>query len=74
MTETLSLDRLAGRVADGAMLALPPDYSFVPMAAVRALVRRSVCNLHLRHGAAGRHRGGPPDRRGVALPPSRLRR
>ena len=47
MTEALSLDRLAGRVADGAMLALPPDYSFVPMAAVRALVRRGVHELHL---------------------------
>ncbi len=47
MTETLSLDRLAGRVADGAVLALPPDYSFVPMAAVRALVRRPVRNLNL---------------------------
>ena len=47
MTETLSLDRLAGRIADGAMLALPPDYSFVPMAAVRALVRRGARDLHL---------------------------
>ena len=47
MTEALSLDRLAGRVADGAMLGLPPDYSFVPMAAVRALVRRGVRGLHL---------------------------
>ena len=47
MTDTLSLDRLAGRIADGAMLALPPDYSFVPMAAVRALVRRGVRDLHL---------------------------
>ena len=47
MTETLSLDRLAGRVADGAMLALPPDYSYVPMAAVRALARRGVRDLRL---------------------------
>ena len=47
MTETLTLDRLAGRVADGAVLALPPDYSFVPMAAVRALVRRGVRQLDL---------------------------
>ncbi len=47
MTETLSLDRLAGRIADGAMLALPPDYSFVPMMAVRALVRHGVRDLHL---------------------------
>ena len=47
MTETLCLDRLAGRITDGAMLALPPDYSFVPMAAVRALVRRGVRDLRL---------------------------
>ena len=47
MTETLPLDRLAGRIADGATVALPPDYSFVPMAAVRALVRRGVRDLHL---------------------------
>ena len=45
MTETL--DRLAGRIADGAVLALPPDYSYVPMAAVRALVRRGVRELNL---------------------------
>ena len=47
MTETLILDRLAGRIADGATLALPPDYSFVPMAAVRALVRRGVRDLQV---------------------------
>ena len=47
MTETLSLDRLVGRVGDGAMLALPPDYSFVPMAAVRALAGSGVRGLHL---------------------------
>ena len=47
MTETLLLDRLAGRIADGATLALPPDYSFVPMAAVRALVRRPARDLQL---------------------------
>ena len=47
MTETLSLDRLVGRIGDGAMLALPPDYSFVPMAAVRALVRQGLRDLHL---------------------------
>jgi len=47
VTETLTLDRLAGRIADGAVLALPPDYSFVPMAAVRALVRRPARDLHL---------------------------
>ena len=47
MTETLSLDGLAARIGDGAMLALPPDYSFVPMAAVRALAGRGVRELHL---------------------------
>ncbi len=47
MTETLSLDGLAERIADGAVLALPPDYSFVPMAAVRALVCRPVRELNL---------------------------
>ena len=47
MTETLTFDRLAGRISDGATLALPPDYSFVPMAAVRALVRRGVRALDL---------------------------
>ena len=47
MTETLPLDELAGRIAGGASLALPPDYSFVPMAAVRALVRHGVRDLHL---------------------------
>ena len=47
MTETLLLDRLADRIADGATLALPPDYSFVPMAAVRALVRRPARDLQL---------------------------
>ena len=47
MTETLTLDGLAGRIADGAVLALPPDYSFVPMAAVRALARRGVRALNL---------------------------
>ena len=47
MTETLPLDRLASEIADGALLALPPDYSFVPMAAVRALARRGARDLHL---------------------------
>ena len=38
---------LATRVPDGALLALPPDYSFVPMELVRALIRRPVRDLHL---------------------------
>jgi glutaconate CoA-transferase subunit A len=42
-----SVDALAARVPDGAMIAVPPDYSFVAMAATRALVRRGVRGLHL---------------------------
>lgn len=40
-------DALAAQVPDGAMLALPPDYGGVAMAATRALIRRGVRNLHL---------------------------
>ncbi|MFN0042322.1 MAG: CoA transferase subunit A [Alphaproteobacteria bacterium] len=43
----LSLENLAAEVPDGAMLAVPPDYSGVAMAATRALIRRGVKNLHL---------------------------
>lgn len=41
------LERLAAHIADGAKLALPPDYSGCAMAAVRALIRRGVRDLHL---------------------------
>lgn len=43
----LPLDELVGRVPDGAMVAVPPDYSYVAMAATRALIRRGVKGLHL---------------------------
>ena len=43
----LSVEHLVEQVPDGAMLALPPDYSYCAMAAVRALVRRGVRDLHL---------------------------
>jgi glutaconate CoA-transferase subunit A len=45
--EILGLDALAGRIADGAKLALPPDYAGCAMAAVAALVRRGARGLHL---------------------------
>ena len=41
------LESLAARVPDGALLALAPEYSWVPMALIRALIRRRVKNLHL---------------------------
>jgi glutaconate CoA-transferase subunit A len=40
-------DELAARIPDGALLALPPDYSLVAMEAVRALVRRKARGLRL---------------------------
>lgn len=43
----LPLDELVGRVRDGAMVAVPPDYSYVAMALTRALIRRGVKGLHL---------------------------
>ncbi len=47
MAKLDTLERLAARVPDGALLAIPPEYSFVPMAMVRALIRRGVRDLHL---------------------------
>ena len=47
MNPLISLDNLAEQVSDGALVVLPPDYSYVPMAAVRALVRRGVKDLYL---------------------------
>ncbi|PIW26213.1 MAG: CoA synthetase [Rhodospirillales bacterium CG15_BIG_FIL_POST_REV_8_21_14_020_66_15] len=47
MIAQTDVDALAEQVPDGALLALPPDYSFVPMALIRALIRRGVKDLHL---------------------------
>jgi len=38
---------LAELVPDGSLLAIPPDYSYVPMELIRALIRRGVKDLHL---------------------------
>ena len=43
----IDLDALAGSIPDGAKVALPPDYSGCAMAAVRALIKRGVRDLHL---------------------------
>ena len=40
-------DAIAAQIPDGALLALPPDYSLVSMEAVRALIRRKAKNLRL---------------------------
>ncbi len=47
MTTVENLDGLSGRIADGALVALAPEYSWVPMALVRALIRRKAKNLNL---------------------------
>ena len=47
MTDSLTIEALAEQVPDGALLALPPDYSYVPTALIRALIRRGVKDLHL---------------------------
>lgn len=48
MTQYLDdVDALVGEVTDGALLALPPEYSFVPMALVRAIIRNGVKDLHV---------------------------
>jgi glutaconate CoA-transferase subunit A len=39
--------QIAARIPDGALLALPPDYSLVAMEVVRALIRRKARNLRL---------------------------
>jgi glutaconate CoA-transferase subunit A len=40
-------DELAAQMPDGALLALPPDYSLVAMEVVRALIRRKAKDLRL---------------------------
>ena len=47
MTKVLTLEALAAQIPDGAHIAIPPDYSFVAMAATRALIRRRARNLRL---------------------------
>lgn len=47
LVQVQSVDELAARVADGASLAVPPDYSGCAMDVVRALIRRGIKGLHL---------------------------
>jgi len=45
MTSIETVERLAARIPDGAFIALPPEYSYVPMKLVRALIRRKARDL-----------------------------
>jgi glutaconate CoA-transferase, subunit A len=42
-----NLDELVERIGDGASVAVAPDYSGCAMAAVRAMIRRGIRDLHL---------------------------
>ena len=42
-----TVDALAARIPDGAMVVVPPDYAGVSLALTRALVARGVRGLHL---------------------------
>ena len=46
-TSLTDLDAALSGVQDGTLLAIPPDYAGVAMAATRALIRRGVRNLRL---------------------------
>ena len=43
----LPVDDLAAQIADGAKLALPPDYSYCSLAGTQALIRRRAKKQHL---------------------------
>jgi glutaconate CoA-transferase subunit A len=43
----LDIDELVAGISPGSLLALPPDYSGVAMAATRALIRRGIRDLHI---------------------------
>ena len=45
MTIFDTVDHLAARIPDGAFVGLPPEYSYVPMDLVRALIRRGARDL-----------------------------
>jgi glutaconate CoA-transferase subunit A len=47
MFSPIALEALVAQIPDGAALALPADYSGVPMAATHALIRRGVRGLRL---------------------------
>ena len=43
----ISIKQLASEIIDGSLIVIPPDYSFVSMAATRALIKRKARNLRL---------------------------
>lgn len=47
MTDFTDLEGIASAIADGALVAIPPDYSGCAMAAVRELIRKGARDLRL---------------------------
>lgn len=47
MMAFISLPEMAARIPDGAHIAVPPEYSFVPMELVRSLIRRKAKGLRI---------------------------
>ncbi len=47
MTSIETVERLAARTPDGAFIGLPPEYSYVPVELVRALIRRQARDLDI---------------------------
>ena len=45
--KSLSVEEISSRIEDGALLALPPDYSLVAMEVVRCLIRKRARGLRL---------------------------
>lgn len=45
--KVFTVEDLSNRIPDGALLALPPDYSLVPMELIRALIRKKSRGLRL---------------------------
>jgi glutaconate CoA-transferase subunit A len=45
--KSLSIEEISSRIPDGALLALPPDYSLVAMEVVRGLIRKKIKGLRL---------------------------
>ncbi len=58
-------EELAAQIPDGALLALPPDYSLVAMEVVRALIRKKARNLRLLGVPILGLSADPADRRGL---------
>ena len=43
----IKLNQLVEKIEEGSLVALPPDYSYVPMSLVFSLIKKSVKNLHI---------------------------